>query len=280
MNLLDIVGRVPKPEPWAEGDNIPWNEPGFSARMLKEHLSQSHDLASRRNETIDRQVAWIASEVVGTPPARILDLGCGPGLYLQRLAALGHTCRGIDFSPASIAHARAQAGAAGLSIAYEKADIRRVELAAGGPYDTVMLIFGELNVFSPADARHILSGVAAALRPGGRLVLEPATEATVRATGNEAPGWWTAPSGLFGDEPHLMLTESFWDEAGRTATRRYYRIDAATGTVTRWASTQRAYSPEEYAALLEACGFGRMRFYPALAGETPDAYCAIVAERL
>ena len=27
------------PEPWDEGDNIPWNEPGFSRRMLREHLT-------------------------------------------------------------------------------------------------------------------------------------------------------------------------------------------------------------------------------------------------
>jgi len=47
------------PAPWSEGDNIPWNEPGFSQRMLKEHLSQAHDLANHRFETIDRHVAWI-----------------------------------------------------------------------------------------------------------------------------------------------------------------------------------------------------------------------------
>lgn len=31
-------------------------------------------------------------------PTRILDLGCGPGLYTSRLARLGHCCVGIDFS--------------------------------------------------------------------------------------------------------------------------------------------------------------------------------------
>ena len=41
--------------------------------------------------------------------ARVLDLGCGPGLYTTRLAKLGHTCVGIDFSPASIAYAKAEA---------------------------------------------------------------------------------------------------------------------------------------------------------------------------
>jgi hypothetical protein len=51
--ILDIVERQPEPTPWSEGDNIPWDDPGFSDRMLAEHLSQDHDLASRKSETID-----------------------------------------------------------------------------------------------------------------------------------------------------------------------------------------------------------------------------------
>ena len=38
--LMEIVERHKRPAPWTEGDNIPWNEPGFSERMLAEHLSQ------------------------------------------------------------------------------------------------------------------------------------------------------------------------------------------------------------------------------------------------
>jgi hypothetical protein len=52
MNLLDLIRRTGIPEPWSEGEKIPWDEPGFSERMLKEHLSQEHDAASRRSEKI------------------------------------------------------------------------------------------------------------------------------------------------------------------------------------------------------------------------------------
>ena len=56
MNLSDLVNRSLNPQPWVEGDHIPWDEPGFSARMLREHLSQEHNAASRRYEIIDQQV--------------------------------------------------------------------------------------------------------------------------------------------------------------------------------------------------------------------------------
>ena len=97
MNLMDIVNRRPIPQPWAEGEKIPWNEPDFSQRMLREHLSQQHDLASRRFAVIDQHVAWIYRSALQEKPSRVLDLGCGPGLYASRLARLGHTCTGIDF---------------------------------------------------------------------------------------------------------------------------------------------------------------------------------------
>lgn len=63
----------------ADESKIPWDEPAFSQRMLANHLSQDHDWASRRQEIIEQQVEWIASQL--SPGAHILDLGCGPGLY-------------------------------------------------------------------------------------------------------------------------------------------------------------------------------------------------------
>ena len=66
MKLMDVVRRTIPPEPWAEGDKIPWHDPDFSRRMLREHLSQQHDAASRRVEIIDRQVAWIHHALYGS----------------------------------------------------------------------------------------------------------------------------------------------------------------------------------------------------------------------
>jgi hypothetical protein len=56
VRLLDLIQRKTPPAPWAEGETIPWNEPGFSERMLREHLSQEHDAASRRREKVQQQV--------------------------------------------------------------------------------------------------------------------------------------------------------------------------------------------------------------------------------
>ena len=264
MRLLVLRERAAPPEPWAEGNNIPWHEPGFSQRMLQEHLSQAHDAASRRAGTIDRHVAWIHRSLLGERPAQILDLGCGPGLYTIRLARLGHRCVGIDYSPASIAYAQAAAAAEQLPCHYELADMREAELGAG--FDLAMLIFGELNVFRREHAAAHLARVRRALADGGALLLEVHTFAAVRRIGEQPPSWTARPSGLFAPTPHICLTEHFWHDESRAATSRYYVIDAASGAVSRYAQSFQAYTEEEYAALLRDCGFGEVAFFPALDG--------------
>jgi len=161
MTLEELVARAPLPEPWVEGVNIPWNDPDFSARMLREHLSQEHDLASRRTETVGRHVQWIHEEVLEAQRSRVLDMACGPGLYTSGLARLGHSCRGVDFSPASVAYARERAASEDLDCEYVEADLREAELGTG--YGLAMLIFGQVNVFQRQEARSILTRARQAL---------------------------------------------------------------------------------------------------------------------
>lgn len=266
MMLMDIVHRQGVPKPWAEGEKIPWNDPDFSRRMLNEHLSQDHDAASRRFKIIDRHVNWIHKEVLKGNPTRILDLGCGPGLYTNRLARLGHRCVGIDFSPASIEYARNQAEEAGLECTYIHQDIRKADY--GGEYGLVMSIFGELNVFRPPEAGSILKKSCRALYPNGFLLLEPHHYEAVADIGKQPPSWYSAEKGLFSKGPYLYLQENFWDTNEKAAIQRYYIIDAATGSVTRHSASMQAYTDEDYRSLLAECGFGNTLFFSSLEGGT------------
>jgi SAM-dependent methyltransferase len=264
MKLRDIIRRQRVPKPWAEGEKIPWNDPAFSRRMLREHLSQAHDAASRRFELIDTHVDWIHHQILRGNPSRILDLGCGPGLYTQRLTRLGHRCIGIDFSPASIAYAQEQAVEAGLECTYILQDVRTADY--GDAYGLVMFVFGEFNVFRPGEARDILEKAWRALVPNGFLLLEPHAFETVVKMGEQPTSWYTAETGLFSEQPHLYLQENFWDTEYKVAITRYYIIDAATGEVACHSSSTQAYTDQEYRSLLAECGFGGVEFYPSLGG--------------
>lgn len=267
MKLSDIGTTKPLIS-WRGIGKIPWHEPAFSERMLREHLSQEHGRASRRLETIDRQVAWIHEHVLGTTAARVLDLGCGPGFYTARLARMGHTCVGIDFSPASISHARAEAERAALRCEYRLEDLTAADFGSG--FDLVLLLFGELNTFAPADARALLAKARRALLPSGALVLEAHSEAHLRSIGARAPTWFRAHRGLFSDEPHLCLTECAWHPDFRATTEQHFVVSLGSSEVDHYVSTSQAYSDGEYIELLRGSGFQQVERHISLAGDPVD----------
>ena len=266
--MHDIVTRTNPPSPWSEGDNIPWDEPAFSERMLAEHLDQGHDLASRRTEKIDQQVRWIHEAVLDERPTRILDLACGPGLYTSPLARLGHECVGLDFAPAAIAHAVEQAHISSLSCEYVQADVRTADFGEG--FGLAMMLYGQFNVFRRPEAARILSRAYAALAAGGVLLLEPQAYEHVRRKDAQQTSWYAAEAGLFSDRPHMVLQEWFWDEGDQTSTERFHVIDAETGGVTQCALSSVAYTQSQLAKALAKVGFRDVRFHPSLIGVADD----------
>jgi SAM-dependent methyltransferase len=265
MNLLDIFRRDMAPKPWAEGEKIPWNDPAFSQRMLKEHLSQKHDAASRRTPTLKKHVDWIHNFVLDGKPSRILDLGCGPGLYAARLSALGHATVGIDFGPASIEYAVKHAPE---NCSYILGDIRTTDFGSG--FDLVMFIFGEFNVFEPEDAKAILQKAHASLKSGGKLLLEVSTFDTIYEIGNQPATWYSAENELFADAPHLCLMESFWDEERSVAIERYYIVDITSGEVTRHSASSQAYENAQLLKMLKEVGFHTSNLFPSLTGKLDE----------
>ena len=279
--ILDIVHRTPEPAPWSEGDNIPWDDPEFSERMLAEHLSQEHQLASRRSETIDRHVQWIFSEVLGSRPARLLDLACGPGLYTHRLAGVGCHCVGIDFSPASIRYAGDATGGEATpgSCTYRLADVR--DGSFGKDFDFVMMLYGQFNVFPRDVALEILKETRAALKPGGRVLLEVQSPEEIQRGGEKAGSWYSARSGLFTGTPHLVLQENFWHSDVGASTTRFMVIDARTGDVSCHALSNEAYTEQELDRALRSAGFKDVERFPSLTGKIvdPDQDLPVVVAR-
>jgi SAM-dependent methyltransferase len=264
--ILDIVNRAEKPEPWTEGDNIPWDDSGFSERMLAEHLSQEHDLASRKTETIDQHVEWIFSSVLGSSPGRLLDLACGPGLYAVRLARRGCSCVGIDFSPASIRYARQTiASETDLVCTFHHADVRHEPFGEG--FDLVMMIYGQLNVFPRDLAMEILKKARGALKPGGKLLLETQSREQIVKGAEQGRSWYSSTSGLFSGAPHLVLQESFWDDDAGASTVRFLVIDGKTARVSSFALSNEAYTEQELTGALQQAGFNHVESFPSLHGK-------------
>ena len=151
---LDHLERLSRrPRLYSGRDSSFWQDPYVSEHVLQAHLDPHTDDATRRPERIAATVTKILEHMgareetasAGTP--RMLDLGCGPGLYAEQFAARGYEVTGIDFSQSSIGYARKQASAQGYAITYRAEDILSADL--GGPYELVSIIYGEFCTFSP-----------------------------------------------------------------------------------------------------------------------------------
>jgi len=254
MKFADITNRPIPPQPWVEGEKIPWDEPGFSKRMLKEHLSQDHDAASRKADVIHRQVDYI--ERIGgglEKDLKVLDIACGPGLHSLDLARRGHSTFGIDFSPASIEWAKSSAAEQSLASEFVHGDLRKTEF--GSRYDLAMLLFGEINVFTAEDVSLIVKKAREALKSDGVLLLEPHEPGVIQKNFETPPNWSTHESGLFSDQPHMLLEEGFWHDDQQVAVKRWYVVDTETTEVTRYSQTVVEYTKSKLVDIVEAGGF-------------------------
>jgi SAM-dependent methyltransferase len=205
------------PRPFDPSAELDWSDPLASRRLLREHLDQTHDGASRRVSQIEGHLTRL-ERLLPRGQLRILDAACGPGLYAVRLARRGHEVVGTDVGPAVLAHARRLAVDAGVGAHFVRWDLREPPPApltrvAGRGFDACLLIYHVLENFPPAQQRVVVRRLAGLLRPGGVLIAE------MRVRPDQPPGrlshWEFLSTSLLSDRRHLLLVDSTWDQRRR-----------------------------------------------------------------
>jgi SAM-dependent methyltransferase len=115
----------------------------------------------------------VRSLVAQRRPRRLLDVGCGTGVYLVHAAAASPqlTGLGIDLDAGVVDLARARLAEAGLAERFEvrHADVRSAELPAAS-FDLVLL-FQNVYYFATDERPDLLRRLRGLLAPGGALVL-------------------------------------------------------------------------------------------------------------
>ena len=138
-----------------------WFEP------VADHLGAAYLRYSFTKGT-KQEVEFLMAELGLQEGTRVLDVGCGPGRHATLLAERGISVHGVDISRRFIelASATAPTGAT-----FERLDARSLPYDA--EFDAVICLCQGAFGLMTADGHDatVLSGMARALRPGGRLAL-------------------------------------------------------------------------------------------------------------
>ncbi|MGI6632072.1 MAG: class I SAM-dependent methyltransferase [Bacillota bacterium] len=277
--FLDLLARTSaKPRLYEPGEPKFWDDPHISKSMLEAHLDPTHDAASRRPQAIDATVEHLLASGLLKAGSRVLDLGCGPGLYAEGLARRGVSVVGVDISERSLEYARKSAEQSGLDIDYRHVNF--LDMDFEDEFDAAIQVYGELTVFSDEVRDGLLRSICRALKENGLFIFDVTTRALRKKKG-PANRWYLSEGGFWRPGRHLVLEQGFDYPEEDVWLDQYTVVDEAGCTVYRnWFHD---YSLESLEPVLKAAGFAVERVWDDLAG-TPYSgrgdWLAVAARRV
>jgi SAM-dependent methyltransferase len=282
MTYHDLLDRTMAystvPPLYAPGEKDFWADAHISSSMLKLHLDPTNDLASRRLCTIDRTVSyWLANGLI-KPGMNVLDLGCGPGLYAERLGQAGVSVVGLDISPRSLAYASEQATTAQLPIEYHCMDFLTMDYTA--VFDVVIQVYGELCVFSDEQRDDLLRRIHTALKKDGLFIFDVSTR-KLRMHAGLRNRWYVSEGGFWRPGKHVVLEQGFDYPADSVWLDQYIVIDNTRTAVYRnWFHD---YALDALKCALMAAKFNTCYVWNDLTGSAFDAdgdWIAVAAQKV
>jgi SAM-dependent methyltransferase len=109
---------------------------------------------------------WVEQQLSDLHPGRAIDLACGEGRNAIWLASRGWSVTAVDFSAVAIEKGRAAATRLGVYIDWQVADVR--DFAPPSSVDLALICYLQVP---PAERRTVVRAAAAALAPGGTLLV-------------------------------------------------------------------------------------------------------------
>jgi SAM-dependent methyltransferase len=174
------------------------------------------------------------------PTASILELGCGTGRILRRLAALGHTVLGVDESPEMLDRAD---DLDTVCSPIDSFNLRR-------RFDAVLIASTLINTPDPAASAAMLTTANRHTSSGGQVIIQ-----------RHPPQWFDALAPSTMERDGVRYTVGVVDRDGPLLTTTVeYRVGEHRWTHT---FTTRCLSDDELAASLTSVGFGNVRWLTA-----------------
>ncbi len=253
MKLKDTIDYCSNIKLYKKGSAVMWTDEHISKQLLKAHLDPNTDAGSRNKNKIEKLCRWIQKSF-GEGRKKLLDLGCGPGLYTEWFAKLGFNVSGVDFSQSSIDYAVKNAGTKGRDINYRCMDYFKLE--AENEVDIITMIYCDFCVLSGIEQSDLLNSIRHMLRPGGVFIFDVYNEGIMKVK-NEDRTWECASGGFWRKKEYINLAISRHYPQNRVVLDQNVIIDEKGFEVYRFWS--RWFEEKEIITLLKKHGFCKVQ---------------------
>lgn len=263
--FLKKISQRPKPFEFYTAQEL-WADEYTSEQMLKYHLNGEVDISSRKGKFIEQSVDWIVKHFQIDQSKAVIDFGCGPGLYTNKLARTGAKVTGVDFSRRSLDYAREQAQKEKMPIDYIHSNYLVFE--TGEKFDLITMIMCDFCALSPDQRATMLVKFKNLLNPGGSILLDVyslvAFDKLEELAGYERNllGQFWSPDDYFG------FVNSFKYDDEKVMLDKYTIVEAEKiKEIYNWLQY---FSPDDIKAELAKYGLTIKQFYGNVAGAEFD----------
>lgn len=227
-----------------------WTDEHISKALLDAHLDDSNDAASRKPERRTDIVNWINKNI--KPNSKIIDLGCGPGLYAYELGKLGHNLLGIDFNKASLSYAQEHKT---IKDTIEYRYCNYLKDPINGKFNVAMMIYCDFGALIPDEQKLLLQKLKNMLTDDGLFIFDIFGKSVIENK-QENRNWYISQGNDFwSNDPYLMIEETKIFENENTVGERYYLIDPKNGNIKEFIMWDQYYDENIIKKLMLENGF-------------------------
>lgn len=260
-NLCQVINILKKPPVYTKSASKFWDDEYISKQMLKAHLDPEFEAATRKLDFIDKSIEWIKNLCPPAETPRLLDIGCGPGIYAERFTGAGYQVTGVDFSKRSIEYAKQSAAEKNLSITYHYQNYLEMNLQE--QFELVTLIYCDDGALSTQDRETVMKKAYEHLKPGGKFLFDVFTVSSYQKR-EEHKDWTISPgNGFWREEECVEINGSYLYE-------NYVSLDMTTiiteQEITPYYIWDTCFSKESLAGEAEAAGFRVCAYFGDIAG--------------
>ncbi|WP_100643029.1 class I SAM-dependent methyltransferase [Alteromonas facilis] len=275
----ELNGATAKPKVWNcyTADKL-WTDAYIAKQMLSFHLNPEINAASRSFNFINRSVNWMIEEFNLGKKSKVIDFGCGPGLYTHRFKQQGiGKVVGVDFSQSSISYAKERAQEDALDVEYHLANY--LDFESDSKYDLITLVMCDFCALSPSQRSHLLKKFKSMLKPNGAIALDVFTDSRFKGLQESITLQKGYMEGFWSDNEYWCIHTSHGYTDERVWLDKFTVIEKCRQwDVYNWLQH---FSQETLKTEIEAHGLSIVSFYKDLCGtpqEDADEMAVVIKE--